>query len=138
MDNDGYYYRNERGTSLGPFDKKEFDELRERGTLKPGVKAWRQKGASYFQIHVGRRYTIGTIFSAAACGHCAELSMMALVLVGLFAVIRAPKMQQEFHKDHFIAAMLLLCVLVALFSIRMHFKRLSTSSSEIIALEPPV
>ena len=94
---DGYYYKDSTGRTHGPLAKDEFDLAQIKGVLKPGMKAWRQKAGSYFQVKLQRRYTIGRIVSITSIGYTCELTMILFSLAMLVYIFRSPKLQMELH-----------------------------------------
>ena len=49
-------------------DKEDFESLQTKGTIKPGMKIWRQNGGSIFQVKLTRNFTVGKVFSINSFG----------------------------------------------------------------------
>jgi hypothetical protein len=141
-DQDGYYYRDAQDRTRGPLDDVEFDRLRKIGTIKSTFKVWRQKGGNIFKVNLERKYTLGRILSLQSCGHFFELLMISTCLLMMVWIFRAPKLQEEMHKENgdgtMLEILLILCVAMTLVTIRTNLKRLGEASSTVEAVEPPV
>lgn len=136
--NDGYFYRDEGGVTNGPFERFDFDQRQLDGLIKPGMKAWRRKGASYFQVRIDRQITIGRAFSLVSCGYCAEICAIAFSLAALFVIVRTPAMQKELREGFLLGGLIVVTLGMTLFSLRMNCHRLAVAASEVITVEPLV
>ena len=77
---DGYYFRDTEGKVNGPFTAAAFEKMRQGGTVREGMKAWRTAMGMAFKVNIERKFVCSSsyLFSGRACNHCWELFMVRI------------------------------------------------------------
>mmetsp|Transcript_24328 Transcript_24328/g.65793 ORF Transcript_24328/g.65793 Transcript_24328/m.65793 type:complete len:145 (-) Transcript_24328:309-743(-) len=136
---DGYYFRDNKGVAHGPMDKEDFESLQTKGTIKPGMKIWRQNGGSIFQVKLTRNFTVGKIFSINSFGHAMELFMVSTTVLCMMFIMTMPKLREEL-KGHwgnaiFLFSLAFFTLGLTLHSLKKTAGRLTDSASDVVCGE---
>ena len=140
---DGYYFKDVRGMTQGPFDEDGFTRAQMKGQLKPGRRAWRQKSGAIFHVRVCRHFVVGRICSCAAAGYAIELLMVTTSFFMIIWIFKQPKMHEELtqgsiRENFFLVILCIVTVAMTLLSVRTTMLRLADVSSKVVSAELPV
>ncbi len=108
---DGYYYRMP-GCAVpeGPCTRRDIDLLLAKGEIDARTKCWKTAGGNIYQVELGRRFTVGGLFSCISCGHLCEL----LMIIFTFSATMFSMTLLDWHNDKERGARIFLVTLAAI------------------------